>query len=179
MTSRYTASAHSLIRAAIRCIHAGHLHTLARAHTHRVHSFAGAQRRVGVLPSQVAVLKNQLNVHKMHDRQDIYDASGTRVVATVRKANLFQCASDALVDIDGALGLGSSLPHLRRDWAHPCHICAGTGLSPATSALRLGSALPHLHWDWALCTQPCRIRAGTGLSPATSAPGPGSMPHSH
>ena len=148
MTSRYTAPAHSLIRAAIRCIHAGHLHTLARAHTHththRVHSFAGAQRRVGVLPSQVAVLKNQLNVHKMHDRQDIYDASGTRVIATVRKANLFQCASDALVDIDGALGLGSPLPHLRRDWAHPCHICAGTGLSPATSAPGPGS-MPHSH----------------------------------
>ena len=26
-------------------------------------------------------------------------------------------------------------PPLRRDWAHPCHICAGTGLTPATSAL--------------------------------------------
>ncbi len=23
------------------------------------------------------------------------------------------------------------LPHLRRDWAHPCHICTGTGLTPA------------------------------------------------
>jgi hypothetical protein len=30
------------------------------------------------------------------------------------------------------------LPHLRRDWAHPCHICAGTGLTPATSAPGLG-----------------------------------------
>ena len=29
-----------------------------------------------------------------------------------------------------APGLGSPLPHLRRDWAHPCHICAGTGLAP-------------------------------------------------
>ena len=27
--------------------------------------------------------------------------------------------------------LGSPLPHLRRDWAHPCHTCAGTGLTPA------------------------------------------------
>ena len=26
------------------------------------------------------------------------------------------------------------MPQLRRDWAHPGHICAGTGLSPATSA---------------------------------------------
>jgi hypothetical protein len=31
-------------------------------------------------------------------------------------------------------GLGSPLPHLRRDWAHPCQICSGTGLTPATSA---------------------------------------------
>ena len=33
-----------------------------------------------------------------------------------------------------APGLGSRLPHLYRDWAHPCHICTGTGLIPATSA---------------------------------------------
>ena len=32
------------------------------------------------------------------------------------------------------LGLGSPLPHLCRDWAQPCHICARTGLTPATSA---------------------------------------------
>jgi hypothetical protein len=34
---------------------------------------------------------------------------------------------------------GSLLPHLRRDWAHPCHICAWTGLTSATSAPGLGS----------------------------------------
>jgi hypothetical protein len=69
-----------------------------------------------------------------------------------------------------ALLKGSPLPHLRRDWAHPRHICAGTGLSPATSAPGLGSPPPHLRRDWAL---PCHICAGTGLTPATSAPGPG------
>ena len=40
-----------------------------------------------------------------------------------------------------APGLGSPLPRLRRDWAHPCHACAGTGLAAATSApglVRLG-----------------------------------------
>ena len=37
-----------------------------------------------------------------------------------------------------APGLGSPRPHLRRDWAHPCHICTGTGLTPATSAPGLG-----------------------------------------
>ena len=26
-----------------------------------------------------------------------------------------------------ALGLGSPLPHLHQDWAHPCHICARIG----------------------------------------------------
>ena len=30
-----------------------------------------------------------------------------------------------------APGRGSPLPHLRRDWARPCHICAGTGFFPA------------------------------------------------
>ena len=60
----------------------------------------------------------------------------------------------------GALfGLGSPLPHLRRDsarcphlrrdWAHPC---------------------PHLRRDWA---RRCHICAGTGLAPPTSAPGLG------
>jgi hypothetical protein len=38
-----------------------------------------------------------------------------------------------------APGLGSPAPHLRRDWAHPRHICAGTGLTRATSAPGLGS----------------------------------------
>jgi hypothetical protein len=48
-----------------------------------------------------------------------------------------------------APGLGSPLPRLHRDWAHPCHVCTGTGLThcrglvsrhtPATSALGLGS----------------------------------------
>ena len=32
-----------------------------------------------------------------------------------------------------------TLPHMHRDWAHPCHICRGTGLTPATYAPGLGS----------------------------------------
>jgi hypothetical protein len=39
------------------------------------------------------------------------------------------------------------LPHLHRDWAHPCYLCTGTGLTL------------------------CHICTGTGLTPATSAPG--------
>jgi hypothetical protein len=79
-------------------------------------------------------------------------------------------------------GLGSALPRLRRDWAHPYHICTGTGLSPATSAPGRGSSLPatvalglcsplphvrrdrarpclpQLHWDWT----PCRLQNALG-----------------
>jgi hypothetical protein len=40
------------------------------------------------------------------------------------------------------IGLGSPLPHLLRDWAHPCHICSRTRLDPTTSAPGLGSPLP-------------------------------------
>ena len=43
-----------------------------------------------------------------------------------------ECAHSALswdrpTPAKSAPGLGSSLPHLRRDWPHPCRICAGTG----------------------------------------------------
>jgi hypothetical protein len=41
------------------------------------------------------------------------------------------------------------LPHLRRDWARPTHVCTGTGLTPPTSAPGLGSLRPRLHRDWA------------------------------
>jgi hypothetical protein len=54
-----------------------------------------------------------------------------------------------------APGLGSPLPHLRRDWAHLCHICAGTGLTHGASPPGLdprtctgtgrGPGLPLLH----------------------------------
>ena len=63
---------------------------------------------------------------------------------------------------DGAAsapGLGSPLPRLHRDWAHPCHICIGTGLTPATSASGRGSPLPNLRQD--------------GAHPSRTAPGPG------
>ena len=63
-------------------------------------------------------------------------------------------------------------PHLHRDRACPCHICAGTGLTPATSAPGPGSVLPHRRRDRA---HPAHICAGTGLTPPTSAPGPGSV----
>ena len=64
-----------------------------------------------------------------------------------------------------APGLGAPVPHLHRDWAHPCHICTGTWLAHATSAPGLGPTLPHLHRDWATSAP------ATGVTPATSAPG--------
>ena len=49
---------------------------------------------------------------------------------------------------------GAPLPHLHREWAHPCHICAGTGLTPATSAP--GLAGRYLDWltsmPWGTCS---------------------------
>jgi hypothetical protein len=66
-------------------------------------------------------------------------------------------AGTGLTAPTSAPGLGSPLPHLRRDWARPSHICAGTGLPPPTSAPGLGSPLPHLRRDWA---RPSHICAG-------------------
>jgi hypothetical protein len=55
------------------------------------------------------------------------------------------CASGTgLAAATSAPGLGSPLPHLHQDWAHPCHIRAGTGLAPATSAPGLDSPRPGL-----------------------------------
>ena len=51
--------------------------------------------------------------------------------------------------LTSAPGLGSPLPQLHRDWAHPCHICTGTLLIRATSAPGLGSPVPHLRRDCA------------------------------
>jgi hypothetical protein len=91
-----------------------------------------------------------------------------------------------------APGLGSPLPHLRRDWAHPSHICAGTGLTPPTPAPRLAGFDVIEYTSSALLDQalhalpaeklrtldlaafeeetlavgaPCHICTGTGLTP--------------
>ena len=37
--------------------------------------------------------------------------------------------------------VGSPLPHLRRDWARPCHICAGTGLAPCHICIGTGERM--------------------------------------
>ncbi len=65
-------------------------------------------------------------------------------------------------------GPGAPLPHLRRDWAHPCPFCTGTGPTPATYVPGLGSPLPQLQHDW---DRRCRhlLRDWAGLAPFTSA----------
>ena len=62
-----------------------------------------------------------------------------------------------------APGLGSPLPHLRRDWARPCHICAGTGRTPC-HIIRPFRSLPRLHPCTARAAQPrmaCPFPANT------------------
>jgi hypothetical protein len=51
-----------------------------------------------------------------------------RRTASAAERGLHTCATTGLTPATSAPGLGSPLPHLRRDWAHPC---------------------PHLHRDWA------------------------------
>jgi hypothetical protein len=50
------------------------------------------------------------------------------------------CTRIGLTPATSAPGLGSPLPHLCRDWAHPCHIC--TGSARARSACAAGGGLP-------------------------------------
>ena len=47
------------------------------------------------------------------------------------------CWISSRVAASRACQRNGSQPNLRRDWAHPCHICARTGLVTATSAPRL------------------------------------------
>ena len=44
------------------------------------------------------------------------------------------CAGTGLTPATSAPGLGSPLPHLRRDWAHPAHICSSAGAGRACRA---------------------------------------------
>jgi hypothetical protein len=58
------------------------------------------------------------------------------------------------------------VPHLRQEWAHPCHVCAGTGLTPVTSAPGLGSPLP----TGCCCPRQCSAaRCAATLAPSHAA----------
>jgi hypothetical protein len=54
---------------------------------------------------------------------------------------------DSAHPCDICAGNGLALTHPRQDWAHPCDICAGTGPTTTASASGLGSPLPHLRGD--------------------------------
>ena len=67
------------------------------------------------------------------------------------------CTGAGLTPATSALGLGSPLPQLRRNRAHPYHIGNGTGLTPASSApglvrrrLRLAGAVTACSAWWAV-----------------------------
>jgi hypothetical protein len=64
----------------------------------------------------------------------------------------------AAVFVKCAMGL-TECPHLPRDCAHRCHICAETGLTPPTSAPEHGSPHPYLHPRVAYGMDPKRERA--------------------
>ncbi len=78
-------------------------------------------------------------------------ASQLRLILSVPQ--LIEC-SGVTGDSPEEVSVGQPLPHLHRDWAHPCNICTGTGLTLTKSASGLGSSapgigspLPHLRQD--------------------------------
>jgi hypothetical protein len=72
---------------------------------------------------------------------------------------------DSAIDAADIQAVRLVLPHPRRDWAHPCHICTGTGLAPATSAPGLGSPLlAHMRKHDALGSRPICSRARIGAA---------------
>jgi hypothetical protein len=79
-------------------------------------------------------------------RQNVPHGPRARAPVSAAHPQKLSCSGVPRSHIPGACaseeGRGSPHPHLRRDWAHPCHICSGTGLAPA-----------HLQRDWA---RPCR-----------------------
>jgi hypothetical protein len=63
------------------------------------------------------------------------------------------CTGTGLTPATSAPGLGSPLPRLHRDWAHPCHFCAGTGcLTP--------NAISHGACHWCACRAVARLHGG-------------------
>ncbi len=83
-----------------------------------------------------------------------------------RKVTAFKSTLNAQLQTEAALtqrlarAEQALQPYLHWDWAHPCHICAGTGLIPATSAPRLGWRAQSRHCSHShICT-------GTPATPA-------------
>ena len=88
--------------------------------------------------------------------------------------------STRLIAATSTPGLGSPLPHLRRDPAHRCDVFAGIRLIPTASPPRLDLSLPHLRWDRVHRCQTCAgtwrtaaTSTRTRLTESTDVPGPG------
>jgi hypothetical protein len=98
-----------------------------------------------------------------------------------------RCAQDRVRPCHSAPALGTSLPDVQKDWAHNCHICAGTAKDrcplapsagivpyifagtahiPTRSTPGLSTSLPHLLRDR---VHPSHTCTGTGHIPVTSA----------
>ena len=95
---------------------------------------------------------------------------------TKQSAPAHSCGTSHEVGASTRFAAAPATSALHWDWAHPCHICAGTGLTPPTSAPGLVSPLPHLRRDWA---HPAHICTGTGAHSGISAPGLRQLYHVH
>ena len=76
------------------------------------------------------------------------------------------CSCNICTRTGPSQGRCSPLPHLHRDWVHPCHICTGTGLTPATSAPGLGFPPSCIHVRAALRPPLLSPRACLHITPA-------------
>ena len=140
---------------------------------------AWTQYPPGPLPAGTRVLVQRLVAKPEHNGRHArvlsFDAGTGRYVVTLDDGKELElkadcvaragyrchiCAGTGLTPATSASGLGSPLPRLHRDWAHPAHIGTGTGLSPGTSAPGPGSPLANLQRDWA---QPVHAKASRSV----------------
>ena len=139
-------------------------HTRGRARAGRARGFDCVTRgRVGR-----CALRASERVHRF-----VLQTDSLLALAERGRGATFKVGSPAAAS---APALGSPLPHLHRDWAHPCHVCTGTGLTTAaferwtapnapTSAPGLGRSM------WA--TTPCMV---SSISVPCSSAGPRCQP---
>ena len=83
---------------------------------------------------------------------------GAAAVPPHRQASKRSLRRDRGPPLPHRTGTGLAPATSHRDWAHPCHICAGTGLTPThIGAGAWAHPYPHLRRDWA---RPCHIAPG-------------------
>jgi hypothetical protein len=127
-------------RAYLEAMHASHqhlrkeyrkLHALADLHDDDVRRSAHASQRVASL-NRRAPRAARTVPHERRRCACVQPTSGSRIACRWRAGG--GCNVSGLTPPTSAPGLGSPRPRLRRDWAHPAHVCTGTGLAPPTSA---------------------------------------------